>query len=54
MSKLALAFRGIDKDNINQVRLEGEVVDIDGISYYDIYDYSIEDVRNNFLSNFSY
>lgn len=54
MSKLALAFRGIDKDDINQVRLEGEVVDIDGISYYDIYDYSIEDVRNNFLSNFSY
>lgn len=54
MVELAMAFRGIDQDGINRVRLEGEVMDIDGVSYYDIYDYSIEEIRSNFLNNFAY
>lgn len=54
LKDLALAFRGMDTSKINQVRLDGEAVDIDGISYFEVYDESVQEIRSKYLSNFAY
>ena len=54
LSKLAFTFKGASKNEINSIRLDGEATMIDGISYYEVYDSSIEDIRNNYLYNFTY
>lgn len=54
LTKLAMAFRGMDKSNINQVRLNGEEVDYDGISYFEVYDESINEIRSTYLYNYAY
>lgn len=54
LTKLAMAFRGMDKSNINQVRLDGHEVDYDGISYFEVYDESINEIRSSYLKNYAY
>lgn len=54
LSQLALAFRSIDKSDINMVRLEGSVTYEDDISYFEVYDESIEEIRSDYLYNFAY
>lgn len=51
---LGMSLKKVNKEDINKVKLYGEVVDIDGTSYYDIYDESIEEIRRDYLYNFSY
>ena len=54
LSQLALAFRSIDKSDINMVRLEGFVTYEDDVSYFEVSDESIEEIRSDYLYNFAY
>ncbi|MDO5047322.1 MAG: LCP family protein [Anaerococcus sp.] len=51
---LALSFRGISSDSINKIRLNGYETMIGGVSYYQVYDESIAEIRNNYLYNYAY
>ena len=52
LSSLAMQFKTVDSSNINSVKLEGEGFNMDGISYYEIYPESIENVRTTYLNSF--
>lgn len=52
LSSLAMKFKSVDSSNLNSVRLEGEPFDMDGVSYYEIYPESIENIRSTYLNSF--
>lgn len=52
LSSLALNFKSVDSSSLNSVKLEGEGVNLNGVSYYKIYPDSIENIRNTYLNSF--
>lgn len=54
LSQLAFSFRSLDKSDIEMVKLDGYVTYEDDISYFEVYDESIEEIRSDYLYNFAY
>lgn len=52
LASLGLSFRNMSADDIDTVRIEGEPIDIGGVSYFSLYDESIANIRENYLKSF--